>query len=94
MINAVDCGTHAGLWIRAEDNAFDPNLPQLGERILGRVLAGPVIDPGTGDVLYDRGHLLNEHDVERIEAAIEALDGPFWGTWDGTSGYGQEGGNG
>jgi DNA-directed RNA polymerase subunit beta' len=58
IINAVDCGTRSGLWIRAADNADDPNLPQLGERILGRVLAGPMIDADTGEVLFERGQLV------------------------------------
>jgi DNA-directed RNA polymerase subunit beta' len=69
IINAVDCGTRAGLWVRSEDNAADPNLPQLGERILGRVLAGPVLDPGSGEVLYERGELVDEGAVARIEGA-------------------------
>jgi DNA-directed RNA polymerase subunit beta' len=69
VINASDCGTRGGLWIRAEDNAEDPNLPQVDERILGRVLAGPVIDPQTGENLFERGHLLDEEAVAQIEAA-------------------------
>jgi len=69
IINAVDCGTRAGLWVRSSDNAEDPNLPQLGERILGRVLAGPVLDPESGEVLYERGALMDEAAVARVEAA-------------------------
>ncbi|MFN2229305.1 MAG: DNA-directed RNA polymerase subunit beta', partial [Anaerolineae bacterium] len=69
IINAVDCGTRAGLWVRSSDNAEDPNLPQLGERILGRVLAGPVLDPASGEVLYERGALMDEAAVARVEAA-------------------------
>ncbi len=69
IINAVDCGTRAGLWIRVSDNAFDPNLPQLKERVLGRALASPVTDPKTGDVLVDRGVLLDEVAADRITGA-------------------------
>jgi DNA-directed RNA polymerase subunit beta' len=69
VINANDCGTRAGLWVRAEDNAADPNLPQMGERILGRVLAGDVSDPKTGELIYERGTLLDEEDAARIVAA-------------------------
>ncbi len=69
IINAVDCGTRAGLWVRSADNAEDPNLPQLGERILGRVLAGPVLDPKSGEVLCERGELVDEAAVARIEGA-------------------------
>jgi DNA-directed RNA polymerase subunit beta' len=74
VINAVDCGTRAGLWIRTTDNAEDPNLPQLEERILGRVLAAGVSDPRTGEELYERGTLLDEGAVERIhEAGVEEV---------------------
>jgi DNA-directed RNA polymerase subunit beta' len=69
IVNAIDCETRAGLWIRASDNGEDPNLPQMGERILGRVLAGPAIDPQTGEVLFERGRLLDEGAVADIEAA-------------------------
>jgi DNA-directed RNA polymerase subunit beta' len=55
--------------VRSEDNAADPNLPQIGERALGRVLAGPVLDPTTGELLYDRGTLLDEAAVAVIEGA-------------------------
>jgi DNA-directed RNA polymerase subunit beta' len=69
VVNAEDCGTRAGWWIRAADNADDPNLPQLEERILGRVLAADVTDPQTGEVLHERGTLLDEPQIERIVAA-------------------------
>jgi DNA-directed RNA polymerase subunit beta' len=69
VINAHDCGTRAGLWIRVEDNAGDPNLPQMGERILGRALAGDVSDPKTGELLYERDAMMDEEAVARIEAA-------------------------
>jgi len=69
IVNAADCGTRAGLWIRGTDTVDDPNLPQLRERILGRVLAGPATDPSTGEVLFERGHLLDEEAVARIASA-------------------------
>jgi DNA-directed RNA polymerase subunit beta' len=74
VINAEDCETRSGLWMRVEDNVSDPNLPQMGERILGRVLAGPVVDETSGEVLYERGQLLDKAAVERIEGAgVEAV---------------------
>jgi DNA-directed RNA polymerase subunit beta' len=69
VINDYDCETRSGLWIRSSDNAFDPNLPQLGERILGRLLAGTITHPQTGDVLFERGSLLDEACVEEVVAA-------------------------
>ncbi len=69
VINEDDCGTRGGLWIRVSDNAFDPNLPQLGERILSRILAGTLIDPQSGDVVLERGALLDEEAVAKVLAA-------------------------
>ena len=69
IINAIDCGTRSGLWIRATDNRDDPNLPKIGERIVGRMLAGSVIDPNTGELICERDLLLDENQVERIVAA-------------------------
>ena len=69
VINDEDCNTRSGLWIRASDNAFDPNLPQLGERILGRILAGTLIHPQTGDVVLERGELIDESRSKEILAA-------------------------
>ncbi len=41
----------------------------LGERVLGRTVLEEVIDPESGDVLFKKGHLLDEADVEVIEKA-------------------------
>jgi DNA-directed RNA polymerase subunit beta' len=74
IINAEDCGTRAGFRIHRDDNDVDPNLPQMAERILGRVLAGPVRDPATGNVMFERGELLDREAVSQIEdAAIDQV---------------------
>ena len=39
IINAEDCGTDAGIWIRAKDNV---GRQMLSERIVGRVAAGAI----------------------------------------------------
>ncbi len=69
VVNEVDCNTRSGLWIRTQDNAFDLNLPQLGERVLGRVAAGNVLHPQSGEIIVERGELIEEEQVANILAA-------------------------
>jgi DNA-directed RNA polymerase subunit beta' len=66
IINAEDCGTRSGIWVRASDNVGGQSL---GERIIGRIAAGPVVDPNTGEILVNRGEMIEEEQVEAIEAA-------------------------
>jgi len=55
IINAQDCGTRAGFWIRASD---DVGGQTMRERIIGRIAAKPVIDPSTGEVLVRRNEMI------------------------------------
>lgn len=66
IVNAEDCGTRGGIWIRRSD---DVGGQSLGERILGRVAAGPVADPDTGEIVVPTGEMIEEEEVEAIEAA-------------------------
>jgi DNA-directed RNA polymerase subunit beta' len=64
IINADDCGTRAGTWIRVTDNVGGQTLY---ERLLGRIAAAPVAHPKTGEVLIGR----DEEIDEQIAATIE-----------------------
>jgi DNA-directed RNA polymerase, beta' subunit/160 kD subunit len=66
IINAYDCGTQAGIWIRASD---DVGGQKMRERILGRMAAADVVHPKTGDVLCKRNEMIDERVVAAIEAA-------------------------
>jgi len=66
IINAHDCGTQAGIWIRASD---DVGGQKMRERILGRMAAADVVHPKTGDVLCKRNEMIDERVVAAIEAA-------------------------
>jgi DNA-directed RNA polymerase subunit beta' len=66
IINAKDCGTRGGIWIRQSDEVGGQTL---GERILGRIAAGPVADPNTGEIIVPTGDMIEEEEVEAIEAA-------------------------
>jgi DNA-directed RNA polymerase subunit beta' len=64
--HAHDCGTQAGIWIRASD---DVGGQKMRERILGRMAAADVVHPKTGDVLCKRNEMIDERVVAAIEAA-------------------------
>jgi DNA-directed RNA polymerase subunit beta' len=64
VINAHDCGTTAGTWIRITD---DVGGQSMYERLIGRIAAARVVHPKTGEVLVER----NQEIDERIAAAIE-----------------------
>ncbi len=66
IINAEDCGTRGGIWINKAD---DVGGQTLGERILGRGAAGPIADPATGEIIVSAGEMIEEEEVEAIEAA-------------------------
>jgi DNA-directed RNA polymerase subunit beta' len=67
IINAHDCGTPSGTWIRSTD---DVGGQKMSERVVGRVAAAPVAHPKTGELLVDR----NEAITEDIAAAIDELE--------------------
>ncbi|NLR74833.1 MULTISPECIES: DNA-directed RNA polymerase subunit beta' [Leeia] len=62
-----DCGTKNGVAMKAVVQGGDV-LEALRERILGRVAAVDVVNPESGETVYEAGTLLGEDEVERIEA--------------------------
>ena len=62
-----DCGTLDGVWIDGE--AMDRLLGSLAEHILGRMAAGPIADPGTGEIIVDRNEEIDEDKTSLIQAA-------------------------
>ncbi|WP_018917739.1 DNA-directed RNA polymerase subunit beta' [Vreelandella zhanjiangensis] len=59
VITEVDCGTENGLTLHPIIEGGDIIVP-LSQRVLGRVVALDVVDPGTEEVLIPRGTLLDE----------------------------------
>jgi len=66
IINAEDCGTHTGFWVRADEQASGQGLR---EQIVGRVAARPVVDLATGEVIVGEGELIDEEAAARCEQA-------------------------
>jgi DNA-directed RNA polymerase subunit beta' len=67
VVTEDDCGTTNGAVMRALVEGGEVVEP-LRERILGRVTALDLLDPETQDVLIPAGTLLNEDEVDAIEA--------------------------
>jgi DNA-directed RNA polymerase subunit beta' len=67
VVTEDDCGTTNGVAMKALVEGGEV-VEALRERILGRVTASDVLHPETQEVLYNAGTLLNEDEVENIEA--------------------------
>jgi len=67
VVTEVDCGTTNGVSMKALIEGGEVVEP-LRERILGRVTANDVIHPETQKTLVASGELLNEGEVDQIEA--------------------------
>jgi DNA-directed RNA polymerase subunit beta' len=61
-----DCGTTNGTSMKAMVEGGEV-IEALSERILGRVVSTDVVNPESGETLYEAGTLLDEAAVERIE---------------------------
>jgi DNA-directed RNA polymerase subunit beta' len=68
IITTVDCGTTAGIKVRAIIDAGTV-VASLGVRILGRTTAEDLRDPTTGDVIVPAATLIEEPQVEAIANA-------------------------
>ncbi|MGC4029657.1 MAG: DNA-directed RNA polymerase subunit beta' [Steroidobacteraceae bacterium] len=66
VVTEVDCGTEEGLTMSPLVEGGDV-VEGLGERVLGRVVAADVLKPGTEEVLYPRGTLIDEDKVKVLE---------------------------
>jgi DNA-directed RNA polymerase subunit beta' len=67
VVTEDDCGTTNGVAMKALVEGGEV-VEALRERILGRVTASDALHPETQEVLYHAGTLLNEDEVESIEA--------------------------
>lgn len=63
IVNEEDCGTTNGIWINAEE---DITGQSFAERIYGRVLAERVIDPKTGEIVFNQDDILTHAAVKKV----------------------------
>src|ERR1019366_9445656 len=66
VVTEEDCGTTNGTAMKAMVEGGEV-IEALSERILGRVVSADVVNPESGETLYQAGVLLDETAVERIE---------------------------
>ncbi len=72
IILQEDCGSTGGVWI--EEEAEETLLPPLKNRLVGRLVATPVANPTTGEVLVDHNDEINEFNVDSIiEAGVKRV---------------------
>jgi DNA-directed RNA polymerase subunit beta' len=68
VVMEPDCGTMMGVDVEALLEGGEV-IQQLGERILGRVAMGDILDPFTDEVLVQSGEDLDEEAVKKVEEA-------------------------
>ncbi len=66
VVTEVDCETRSGVSMAPLVEGGDVVEP-LRERVLGRVLAEPVLIPGSDKIAFDAGTILDEAGVARLE---------------------------
>lgn len=66
IVRDEDCGTKAGIWIRkSEEKELGESM---AERVIGRMLAGPLVNPNTGEIIANA----NDEVTEQIYLAFTA----------------------
>ncbi len=73
IIRDDDCGCHEGIVV---SKIMDGNrvLEPLEERLTGRFVTEPVIDPNTGEVLMETDRMMTVEDAKRIvDAGVESV---------------------
>ena len=68
IVRSVDCETSRGITAKAAVNDGEI-VASLAERLLGRVTNEDVIHPATGEVICERGTLIDEHMADAIGVA-------------------------
>jgi DNA-directed RNA polymerase subunit beta' len=64
IVNRMDCGTEAGMWIRRADDIAGQTLY---ERIVGRCAASDTYDPETGNLIVARNEMIDEDVADAIQ---------------------------
>jgi DNA-directed RNA polymerase subunit beta' len=72
IIDAEDCGTLSGIWIKLDDAKEMGQT--MAERTFGRVVLNPVVNPQTGEIIVATGEMVEEAQAELIdELGIEQV---------------------
>ncbi|HJX69618.1 MAG TPA: DNA-directed RNA polymerase subunit beta', partial [Dehalococcoidia bacterium] len=66
VVREKDCGTISGIWLTESKGGF---LPSLHERIIGRLAATKIIDPGDSRIIVDRNEEIDNEKAQQIISA-------------------------
>ncbi len=66
IINAEDCETEKGIWIRRSDDVAGQ---EFAPRLYGRFAGSKIVDPDTGEVLIKKGALIELESIKTIAAS-------------------------
>jgi DNA-directed RNA polymerase subunit beta' len=66
IINAEDCETEKGIWIRRSDDVAGQ---EFAPRLYGRFAGSKIVDPDTGEVLIKKGALIELKSIKTIAAS-------------------------
>jgi DNA-directed RNA polymerase subunit beta' len=58
IVNEEDCGTEEGVWLRRSDD--EDLMENLEKRVVGRILAAPVLHPETDEAVAERNQEIDE----------------------------------
>ena len=65
IIDAEDCGTRSGIWLALDESR---KMGQTtAERVLGRVVIAPVVNPLTGEIIVAPSEMIDEEQAETIQ---------------------------
>ena len=68
VITETNCGTERGIIVRPVVDGGNV-IASIGERILGRTAQEDILSPETGEVLVQKGKLIDENDVDLVQKA-------------------------
>ncbi len=63
IVNEEECGTTNGVCIRADEDIAGQSF---SERIYGRILAERVVDPKTGEIIFENNDVLTHENVKKV----------------------------
>jgi DNA-directed RNA polymerase subunit beta' len=67
IITVEDCGTEDGLWLHTDDDS--ELMEPLRKRIVGRILAAPILHPETKELLAERDEEIDEDKANLLHQA-------------------------
>ena len=68
IVRIQDCGTEQAIGVEAAVSDGEV-VSSLAERLLGRVAAEDIVEPGTGEILVSKGQLIDERMSDAIDVA-------------------------